>query len=108
MVPNPAVAASWNINGKPIDNPLPVVGSGMIGDIDRPRNSAGTRTANPAIGPAIPMSKRTRRFGNASLILMTAPSVPVIGRGAGMKYGSVASTLYRRQGREGPISREPG
>jgi hypothetical protein len=35
--------------------------------------------------------------GNASRIRMTAPSVPVRGLGAGMKYGRVASTWCRRQ-----------
>jgi len=43
-------------------------------------------TTNPAIGPAAPISSKTRRFGIGDLILMKAPKVPAMkGGGAGMK-----------------------
>jgi hypothetical protein len=45
----------------------------------------------PAISPAIAMSKSAVRLGNASRILITAPSVPD-SDGNGRKKGSVAST----------------
>ena len=69
-------------------------GGATGGDHDSPMKRKGISTRKPAIGPANPMSKRTRRFGNGSRILMNAPRVPVIGSGAGRKNGSVASTLW--------------
>ena len=41
-----------------------------------PRRAAGTSTTKPPIGPAMAMSNSAARVGNASRILMTAPSVP--------------------------------
>ena len=55
-------------------------------------NSAGTATTNPAIGPAMPMSKSATFEGMRERMRMNAPSVPVSGSGAGRKYGRVAST----------------
>ena len=54
--------------------------------------SAGTATAKPASGPAMPTSNnwRLRRIGWR--IRMNAPSVPINVNGAGMKYGSDALT----------------
>ena len=46
---------------------------------------------NPAIGPAIPMSKSAAREGIGLLMRMKAPSVP-IRLGKGTKNGSVAYT----------------
>ena len=48
-------------------------------------------TANPAIGPAIPMSNSAARERIGALIRITAPNVP-ISVGAGIKNGSVART----------------
>ena len=59
-------------------------------------NSAGTATTNPAIGPAMPMSKSATLVGMRDRIRMNAPSVPVNGSGAGRKYGGDTSTPYRR------------
>ncbi len=50
----------------------------------------GKGDENPAIGPAMPMSKRARRPGRGDFIRMTAPIVPKR-NGAGMNSGSVAS-----------------
>lgn len=44
----------------------------------------GSATANPARGPAIPMSKRARRSVIGARIRMNAPKVPKR-RGEGMK-----------------------
>ena len=60
--------------------------------ISNPIMEAGSASAKPASGPAMPMSKSARRVVIGSLILMTAPNVPnrvKIG-GAGIKKGSVA------------------
>ena len=46
---------------------------------------------NPAIGPAIPMSKSAAREGIGLLMRMKAPSVP-IRLGNGTKNGGVAYT----------------
>jgi hypothetical protein len=44
------------------------------------------------------MSKSARRDVNGDLMRMKAPKVPMrIGGGAGMKYGSEASTRWYRQ-----------
>ena len=64
-------------------------------DSASPRNSSGTATTNPAIGPAMPISKSAILSGIRDLMRMNAPSVPVRNGmgGTGMKYGRVASTL---------------
>ena len=56
-----------------------------------PRNSKGINTMYPAIVPAMPISNKAFRLGNGSRMRMTAPSVPKMVNGMGMKYGSVAS-----------------
>ena len=50
-----------------------------------------TATTNPAIGPAIPISKSAARERIGERMRMNAPSVP-INVGAGMKKGNVAFT----------------
>jgi len=56
-----------------------------------PARAIGIEAANPAIGPAAPMSKRAFLSGNGSRMLMNAPNVPNRnGGGTGMKYGSDA------------------
>jgi hypothetical protein len=53
-------------------------------------NTIKART-NPAIGPAMPMSKSTARERKGDLMRMNAPNVP-ISVGKGIKNGSVAET----------------
>jgi hypothetical protein len=50
--------------------------------------------SRPERGPAAPMSKRARRFGNLCRMTIKAPSVPTNGLriGAGRKKGHVQST----------------
>ena len=58
-----------------------------------PRNSAGTATTNPAIGPATPTSNNAILSGKRDFTRMNAPSVPVSVKhsgGSGRKYGRVA------------------
>src|SRR5439155_207619 len=45
-------------------------------DNARPANVTGIAIANPTRGPDTPMSRRARRFGIGSRMLMNAPSVP--------------------------------
>ena len=50
-----------------------------------PAKRSGMRTTKPAIGPLTPTSNRIARVGNGSRMRMTAPIVPVIAIGIGMK-----------------------
>ena len=61
-------------------------------DIQRPMNSAGTATTNPAIGPATPMSNSAILSGKRDLIRMNAPSVPVSVKSSGAAAGSTAAS----------------
>ena len=65
-----------------------------------PENYRNQRDEKPAQGPAAPISNIARRVRGGDFILINAPKVPIInndGSGAGMKYGSVASTPCRRE-----------
>ncbi len=79
------------INGVPNRSsprsPIP----GTILDSETPTAIGQINKANPASGPAMPMSNRMRLDKIAERMRMKAPSVP-ISVGAGMKNGSVAST----------------
>ena len=57
----------------------------------RPANMVGTATTKPAMGPAMPISKRAARDSMKPPMRMNAPRVP-ISVGAGMKKGRVART----------------
>ena len=60
-------------------------------ETSRPISMAGTAKINPAIGPAMPISKSAERDGIYERMRMKAPSVPMR-VGAGIKNGSVAET----------------
>ena len=78
-------AASWNRSGSPSDIPIKLSGRGTTRDSLSPKKRAGTATMNPAMGPAAPMSNNIRLVGIEWRIRITAPIVPVRGRGAGRK-----------------------
>src|SRR5215472_15522722 len=58
------------------------------------KKSTGMATTNPAMGPAMPISNRSRRLRMGERMRMNAPRVP-IKVGAGMKNGQVANTFRR-------------
>ena len=61
-------------------------------------------TANPASGPAMPMSKICRRSARLPSIPMTAPIVPIGLNGTGMHNGKLAGMPYFTVCRKWPIS----
>src|SRR5260221_12382250 len=69
---------------------------------DRPYNRAAQAGMNPAIGPAIPISKSAAREGIGLLMRMKAPSVP-IRLGKGTKNGGVTCTREWRGGGGGAV-----
>ena len=78
-----------------IASPTPVAATGAEAvDRARPARVTGIAMANPTSGPETPISRRARRFGIGSRMLMKAPSVP---RGGieGRKNGRDARTWYR-------------
>jgi hypothetical protein len=94
--PNINLTPALKSNGSPRFQSGIFVGTVTTFESPSPKKKAGTRTRNPAIGPATPISKRAARLGNGSRMRISAPSVPVRMIGIGMKYGSDASTLYLR------------
>jgi hypothetical protein len=64
---------------------------GTTFDNEIPAAIGHTSSANPASGPAMPISNRIRFEKIADRMRMKAPSVPM-SVGAGRKNGSVAST----------------
>src|SRR6266508_6365458 len=87
----------------------PAMLGGSDGDVverARPASVTGIAIAKPTSGPETPMSRRARRFGIGSRMLMNAPSVPS-GGNEGRKNGSEAWTLYLLATRKWPISWEP-
>ena len=88
--PGRELEEQWLAELEAVDVPL---GKTTTLDIHMPRNSAGTATRNPAMGPAMPMSNSMRLLGIGSRMRMKAPSVPVSGRtGPAEKTASEAST----------------
>ena len=92
MDPHIAQVAALKSKGSPSERPTKSCGNATVRERLSPTNKAGVATTNPAIGPAIPMSKSMRFVGIFSRIRMNAPSVPVSRIGAGRKYGSDALT----------------
>jgi len=68
----------------------------LPGKARNPYESINKVAANPAIGPATPISNMILLEGIAVFVLMTAPRVPKLRTpesvGKGIKYGRVAST----------------
>ena len=93
MEPQTKWAAHWNSSGSPRFTINPSVGDGTIVESFRPKNSAGSKTSRPPMGPAMPTSNSSILVRKGSRIRITAPSVPVrkTNGGSGIKYGSDAS-----------------
>ena len=92
--PNVNQTTALTMSGSPRISTFSCGPAGTTFDMWIPNHRNGSSATKPAIGPETPMSNSARFDGNASRIRITAPNVPErkIG-GAGMKYGSVASTL---------------
>src|SRR2546430_11644235 len=93
------------IDGR-IASPTAFGGRAAVDAVDsaRPANVTGIAIANPTRGPDTPMSRRARRFGIGSRMLMNAPSVPSGGTD-GRENGSDARTWYRLATTLWPLSR---
>ncbi len=75
-------------------NCLGEVGKVVKSESAKPKSKTGIATANPASGPAIPISRRTFLLRGGAFNLMKAPMVPNPNiEGKGMKYGSVTGVL---------------
>ena len=57
----------------------------LIVDMDKPMKRTTMATTNPANGPVMAISIRSRRLRAGSFMLMKAPMVPKGGKGKGMK-----------------------
>src|SRR5215813_1956206 len=88
--------ARENTSGYPNSMPGGAAPAGATCDKPSEKSKTGNATANPAIGPAMPISKSTLREGSGERIRINAPMVPNK-VGNGMKKGSVAATRYLKQ-----------
>jgi hypothetical protein len=97
--PSTAYDSAQNRIELPSCNPPLEVSSGDTSESLSPIATASTASTAPAHGPAAPISNITRRVRAGDRIRINAPKVPMKktdGRGAGMKYGGLTSTLLRR------------
>src|SRR5215813_2206441 len=90
--------ARENTSGYPNSMPGGAAPAGATCDRPSEKSKTGNATANPAIGPATPISKSTAREGKGEQMRMNAPMVPK-SVGKGIKNGGVAATRYRKQNR---------
>src|SRR3954469_8245423 len=91
-----AASTRWSSHGVPNTKDAPACPPGHVRDNPTPATRKGRATANPAIGPEIPISRRLRTQKNGDFTQMNAPMVPSR-VGEGPKKGSVAETPHLLQ-----------